>query len=160
MSKRLGGIKALILITMHSHRSYPDITTVIHSYEYSPTVDNSTIETYRNRGLGIVKCTSILCIISLIVMQGKGIQRLQTQNVVVSPEFLQLQGQYAECVNQQHQQQHIIQPRALSLRNLVSGYERGRVFPAGVGPGSPSRDAVNWLLSRFGLSVETRRQYG
>ena len=28
-------------------------------------------------------------------------------------------------------------PRALSLRNLVSGYECGRVFPAGVGPGSP-----------------------
>ena len=55
-------------------------------------------------------------------------------------------------------------PRALSLRNLVlvSGYECGRVFPAGVGPGSPSRDAANWLLSRFGLSVETptRRQHG
>ena len=50
--------------------------------------------------------------------------------------------------------------RALSLRNLVSGYEYGRVFPAGVGPGSPSRNAVNWLPSRFGLSVETRRQYG
>ena len=50
--------------------------------------------------------------------------------------------------------------RALSLRNLVSGYECGRVFSAGVGPVSPSRDAVNWLLSRFGLSVETRRQYG
>ena len=53
-----------------------------------------------------------------------------------------------------------IRPRALSLRDLVSGYECGRVFPAGVGPGSPSRDAANWLLSRFGLSVETRRQYG
>ena len=50
--------------------------------------------------------------------------------------------------------------RALSLRNLFSGFECGRVFPAGVGPGSPSRDAANWLLSRFGLSVETRRQYG
>ena len=36
-----------------------------------------------------------------------------------------------------------IQPRALSLRNLVSGYECGRVFPAGVGPGSPPRDAAN-----------------
>ena len=32
--------------------------------------------------------------------------------------------------------------RALSLRNLVPGYECGRVFPAGVGPGSPSRDAL------------------
>ena len=36
----------LILITMHSHQSYPKITTVIHSYEYSTTVDTSTIETY------------------------------------------------------------------------------------------------------------------
>ena len=50
--------------------------------------------------------------------------------------------------------------RALSLRNLVSGYECGRVFPAGVGPGSPSRDAANWLPTRSDLSVETRRQYG
>ena len=50
--------------------------------------------------------------------------------------------------------------RALSLRNLVSGYKCGRVFPAGVGPGSPSRDAANWLPSRSDLSVETRRQYG
>ena len=52
-------------------------------------------------------------------------------------------------------------PRAaLSLRNLAfSGYECGRVFPAGVGPGSPSRDAANWLASRFSLSVETRRRY-
>ena len=48
----------------------------------------------------------------------------------------------------------------VSLRNLVSGYECGRVFSAGVGPGSPSRDAVNWLPSRFSLSVETRRRYG
>ena len=30
----------------------------------------------------------------------------------------------------------------------------------GVGPGSPSRNAANWLPSRFGLSVETRRRYG
>ena len=50
--------------------------------------------------------------------------------------------------------------RALSLRNMVSGSECGRVFPAGVGPGSPSRDAANWLPSRFSLSVETRRRYG
>ena len=48
----------------------------------------------------------------------------------------------------------------LSLRNLVSVYECGRVFPADVGLGSPSRDAASWLPSRFGLSVETRRQYG
>ena len=37
----------------------------------------------------------------------------------------------------------IVPSRALSLRNLVSGYECGRVFPAGVGPGSSSRDAAN-----------------
>ena len=43
------------------------------------------------------------------------------------------------------------------LRKLVSGYECGRVFPAGVGPGSPSRDAADWLLPRISLSVETRR---
>ena len=54
-----------------------------------------------------------------------------------------------------------IPSRARSLRNLlVSGNECGRVFPAGVGPGSPSRDAANWLPSRFSLSVETRRRYG
>ena len=41
----------------------------------------------------------------------------------------------------------------------ITGYECGSVFPAGVGLGSPSRDAANWLRSRFGLSVETRRRY-
>ena len=56
---------------------------------------------------------------------------------------------------------YFIKSRARSLRNLlVSGNECGRVFPAGVGPGSPSRDAANWLPSRFSLSVETRRRYG
>ena len=30
----------------------------------------------------------------------------------------------------------------------------------GVGPGSPSKDAANWLPSRLGLSVETQRRYG
>ena len=40
------------------------------------------------------------------------------------------------------------------------GYECGRVFRAGVGPGSHSRGAANWLPSRFSLSVETRRRYG
>ena len=53
-----------------------------------------------------------------------------------------------------------VHPRALSLRYLVSGYERGRVFLAGVGPDPPSRDAANWLSSRFSRSVETRRRYG
>ena len=70
-----------------------------------------------------------------------------------------------EREREQHQHpsriEHIyVYTRALSLRNLVSGYECGRVFPASVGPGSPSRDAINWLPSRFGLLVETRRRYG
>ena len=47
-----------------------------------------------------------------------------------------------------------------SLRNLISGDKCGRVFPAGVGPGSPSRDAANWPPSRFSRSVGTRRRYG
>ena len=55
---------------------------------------------------------------------------------------------------------HFTSSRPLPLRNLVAGYECGRAFPAGVKPGSPSRDAANWLPSRFGLSVETRRRYG
>ena len=48
-----------ILIIMHNHPSYPNVTTVIQSYNrYNPTIDNSTIETPRDRGLGtIVKCT-------------------------------------------------------------------------------------------------------
>ena len=54
---------------------------------------------------------------------------------------------------------HYFVPRTLSLRNLVLGYECGKVFPAGVGPGSLSRDAAYWLPSRFSLSVETRRRY-
>ena len=37
---------------MHSHQSYPNLTTVIHNYEDSTNVDNSTIEPYKNRGLG------------------------------------------------------------------------------------------------------------
>ena len=49
--------------------------------------------------------------------------------------------------------------RALSPRNLVSGCECGRAFTAGVGSGSPSRDAANWLSSRCSPSVETSRRY-
>ena len=48
---------------------------------------------------------------------------------------------------------------ALSLRNLVAGYECGRVFPACVGPGSPSRDATSCLSSRLSPLIETRRRY-
>ena len=67
-----------------------------------------------------------------------------------------------------HRVNSIISGRSPPLRctltlitmDLVSGYECGRVFPAGVGPGSPSRDSANLLPSRFSLSVETRRRYG
>ena len=55
---------------------------------------------------------------------------------------------------------HAAAPCALSLRNLVLGYECGRVFPVGGGPGSPSRDAANWLSSRLSRSIEMRRRYG
>ena len=61
------------LITMHSHQSYHNITTVIHSYKYSSTtVDNSTIETYRNRGLGKYRSSKLYTSVlyNLIIMQG------------------------------------------------------------------------------------------
>ena len=41
----------LTLITMHSHQSYPNLTTVIHSYEYSPTID---LLTHKDDGLPLV----------------------------------------------------------------------------------------------------------
>ena len=38
--------------------------------------------------------------------------------------------------------------RALSLRNLVSGYEGGKALPGSVASGSPSGDAAEgWLLA-------------
>ena len=42
----------LILITMHSNQSLPNTTTVVHSYEDSTNIDNSTIEPYKKKGLG------------------------------------------------------------------------------------------------------------
>ena len=48
----------------------------------------------------------------------------------------------------------------VSSPSKTSGFECRRVFPAGVRPGSPSRDAANCLSSRFSWSVETRRRYG
>ena len=50
--------------------------------------------------------------------------------------------------------------RTLSLRNLILGYECGRVFPAGLGLDSPSRDATNSVSSRFSRSIETPRRFG
>ena len=49
---------------------------------------------------------------------------------------------------------------ANSPRNLVSEFECGRAFPAGVEPGSSSRDETNWLSSRLSRSAETRGRYG
>ena len=47
-----------------------------------------------------------------------------------------------------------------SLRTLVLGYKCERTFPAGVRPGSPSRDAANWLSWRFGRYDRLRRGGG
>ena len=58
----VGEKPTVILYTYINHHAQPPIilqpnhsntlTTVIHSYEYSPTIDISTIKTYTNRGLG------------------------------------------------------------------------------------------------------------
>ena len=57
--------------------------------------------------------------------------RADTRKRVLPLVSVHLHGDYCKCTS-----------RALSLRNLV-GNECGRVFPAGVGPGSPSRDPAN-----------------
>ena len=59
--------------TVLSSKSYPNIPTVwiVHSYEDSTNnVDNSTIEPYKNRGLGNQKNVGVYCTISLIAMHG------------------------------------------------------------------------------------------
>ena len=63
------------------------------------------------------------------------------------------------CITYAHYTSMVGEPRTLSLRNQVLGYECRRVFPAGVGLSSPSRDAANWFSSRLSRSVETRRRY-
>ena len=66
----------LILITMHSHQSYPNITTEIHSYEDGINVNNSTINSYKDRGLGKQQNVGgrtlliVYCTILLIAMHG------------------------------------------------------------------------------------------
>ena len=54
----------------------------------------------------------------------------------------------------------IILSRALSLGNLVLGYEYGRVFPASLGPDLPSGDGITWPSTLFSRSVDTRRRFG
>ena len=58
-----------------------------------------------------------------------------------------------------NENQHIHPPGAISLRNLVSGYECGRVFPAGVGPCSPTGYVTKWMPSQLSRLVETQRRY-
>ena len=64
----------LILITMRSHQSDHNITTVVihtSSYEYSTTVNNSAIETsYRNIGAWVNSNFYTSILYNLIVMQG------------------------------------------------------------------------------------------
>ena len=65
----------ILIIAMRSHQSYPNIPTVIHSYEYS-TIIMSIIVPSRHTGIGawvnsnLYTINSIYCIISLIFMQG------------------------------------------------------------------------------------------
>ena len=51
-------------------------------------------------------------------------------------------------------------PFQKAIRNLASGVWVWEGLSGGVGPGSSSSDAANWLPSRFSLSVEKRRRYG
>ena len=65
----------VILYTYISHHAQlPVITqhipTVVHSYEDSTNVDNSTIEPYKNGGLVNQKNVGVCCTISLIAMHG------------------------------------------------------------------------------------------
>ena len=54
----VGEKPTVILYTYINHhaqpslQSYPNLTTLIYSYEYSPTIDISNIKTYTNRSLG------------------------------------------------------------------------------------------------------------
>ena len=48
----------------------------------------------------------------------------------------------------------------LPPKPVFLGHASGRVFPTGVGLGSPSRHATNWLSSRFSPSIETWRRFG
>ena len=71
----VGEKPTVILYTyINRHAQLPVITqhipTVVHSYEDSTNVDNSTIEPYKNRGLGKQKNVGVYCTISLIAMHG------------------------------------------------------------------------------------------
>ena len=49
-------------------------------------------------------------------------------------------------------------PSPLPLKHVFRVYECRRIFPAGVGPDSPSRDAT--LSTQFSRSIQTRRRFG
>ena len=55
---------------MHSYQSQPNIPTVVYSYEDITNVDTSTIEPYKNRGLGNQKNVGVYRTISSIAMHG------------------------------------------------------------------------------------------
>ena len=46
------GEKPIVILYTYINHHAPNIPTVVHSYEDSTNVDNSTIEPYKNRGLG------------------------------------------------------------------------------------------------------------
>ena len=49
---------------------HAQLPVILHSYEDSTNVDNSTIEPYKNRGLGNQKNVGVYCTIALIAMHG------------------------------------------------------------------------------------------
>ena len=109
----------LILITMRSHQSYPNITTVIHSYEYSTNVDNSTIETYRNRGL-------VYCIISLIFMQGYCTNTQDTREAWVTTQFVTLPLGSDGCFKKKSEQMYPVMGEKTNKR--LGGIKGCKVF--------------------------------
>ena len=52
----------LMLITMHSHQSYPNITTVIHSYEVTSIVLLSIIVPSRHTRIGAWVNSTLVCV--------------------------------------------------------------------------------------------------
>ena len=82
------------------------------------------------------------------------------QSEIISPGNRAVHRHRVKCRTRSKERRNSWRSRTLSLRDLVSKYECERVFPAGVGPGSPSRDAADWIPSRVSQSVETRRRYG
>ena len=64
----------LLYTYINHHAQLPVITQhtdcIVHSYEDSTNVDNSTIEPYKKRGLGNQKNVGVYCTISIMAMHG------------------------------------------------------------------------------------------